>query len=159
MSSLINSTERSPSGKTNTQMAKKFYGTRGFITVLTGVRHWIVSRARLIKSSPLNPLSLWPTHFLWFLNLKNNLCQMFSSLSSFTSFLLSLFLSLVLFFHYIFPPFFLYCLHFYLRLSLPSLYSLCHLITDYPFWPVPPCGFAAVDTTCLLHLLRKFCIR
>jgi len=59
---LTNSMEQSPSLEANiTQLDIKFpafYGTRRFIIVLTTARHWSLSWARWIQSTPSHPISL-----------------------------------------------------------------------------------------------------
>jgi hypothetical protein len=50
-----------------TQLVKKFsafYGTQKFITVFTTARHWSLSWARCIQSTPPHTISLWFIHIL-----------------------------------------------------------------------------------------------
>jgi len=53
--------EQSYSWQANNQLGKKFlafYGTRRFITVFTADRHWSLSWAKCIQSTPSNPIFL-----------------------------------------------------------------------------------------------------
>jgi hypothetical protein len=45
-------------GMSYSRNSPAFYGTRRFIAVFTTARHWFLSRARYIKSTPSHPISL-----------------------------------------------------------------------------------------------------
>jgi hypothetical protein len=75
---LTNPMDQRPSSEAVTQLIKiypTFYGTRRFITVLTRARHWSLSSARCVQSTPSHPTSLTSI-----LLLSSHLCMHFSSL-------------------------------------------------------------------------------